>query len=108
MRWGSAADLDISQRVTAILEIGMMQELTMDEINLVSGGATTAESVGMIAGGVGLVVAGIAAAPILSASAAGWAFGSFVAWTGGYIAGMGYSGLASTGGGGSGAKFHTY
>lgn len=60
-----------------------MRELTPAELEQVSGGVDW----GVTAAGLGVVVGAIA--PLLSATALGWGFGSAVAYLGGHIAGTG-------------------
>lgn len=62
-----------------------MKVLTVDEVDQVSGAADPM----MIAAGLGLVIAAISAAPLLTATTLGWAFGAGVAYMGGAITGTG-------------------
>jgi hypothetical protein len=67
-----------------------MQQIEVDQLDDVVGGAVSAgEAAGLALGGLALVVGAIGAAPVLSASALGWGFGSAIAWVGGYTAGAG-------------------
>ncbi len=62
-----------------------MQVLSIEEVDQASG----AVDWGVTAAGIGIVIGAIGIAPVLGATALGWAFGAGVAYAGGFIAGTG-------------------
>lgn len=81
MHWDSAANLDISQLLEAVLERVTMRELTRNEIEQVSGGldgpttVATGAAVGTVGAGTGAIVAGAGISTVAAVAATGGVLG---------------------------------